>query len=528
VAVRRARWVALQGFTEEQGASLHNAHNNIDMASIPGIPPFTVLGRERMTGVDTAWLRMEHPTNLMMIVGVMIFKQKLSHAKLKTTIEQRFLTFKRFKQKAIQDPTGAWWETDKKFDLAHHLKKVKLPGKGTKKDLENYVSQMASEPLDFSKPLWQFLLIENYQGGSALVTRIHHCYADGIALISVMLSLTGESPEASLTKPKKSDKRPRDEMDFWTSVTKPMASVMSGAMKLTRGIVEQGLEIAKDPASMREFATKGVELAEELRKIAMMQPDTQTRYKGLLGRQKRVAWCDPLPLAEVKVIGKALGASVNDVLLSTAAGALRDYLERHGDPTDGVELRAVVPVNLRPVEKASELGNQFGLVFVELPVGVDDPLERVELVRTRMSALKGSSQPIVAFVLLSAVGLGPKILQDQIGALIGRNATAVMTNVPGPQKPLYLAGTEIDELDFWVPQSGGIGMGVSILTYNGKVQFGLITDAGLVPDPHNVIDRFADEFEKLVMLTLMGPYGDDFAEHQAALEKAFGNPPAAK
>jgi len=494
------------------------------MASISGIPSFSVLGRERMTGVDTAWLRMEHPTNLMMIVGVMMFKEALSFQKLQATIEQRFLSYPRFKQKAVQDPTGAWWENDKKFELANHIKKIKLPGKGTKSDLEDYVSRAASEPLDFTKPLWQFHLIENYRGGSALVTRIHHCYADGIALVSVMLSLTGESPEASLVKPKKTDKRPRDEMDFWTSVTKPMASVMSGAMKLTRSLVEQGLEIAKDPATMREFATKGVELAEELRKIAMMQPDSKTRYKGLLGRQKRVAWCDPLPLAEVKVIGKALGASINDVLLSTAAGALRDYLERNSDDTRGVELRAVVPVNLRPVEKAYELGNQFGLVFVDLPVGVEDPLDRLEIVRTRMAELKGSSQPIVAFVLLSAVGIGPKILQDQISGLIGRNATAVMTNVPGPQKPLYLAGSEIDEIEFWVPQSGGIGMGLSILTYNGKVQFGLITDGRLVPDPHNIINRFADEFEKLVMLTLMGPYGP---EYDGALEHLFGDKPAA-
>jgi diacylglycerol O-acyltransferase / wax synthase len=490
------------------------------MASIPGMPGFSMLNRERMTGVDTAWLRMEHPTNLMMIVGVMMFKDKISLQKLKTTLEQRFLTFRRFKQKAIQDPTGAWWETDKQFDLNNHLKRGKLEGKGTKLDLENFVSHLASTPLDFSKPLWQFHLIENYNGGSALVSRIHHCYADGIALISVMLSLTGETAEASLEKPKKADKRPKGEMDFWTSVSKPMASVMSGAMKLTKGIVEQGLEIAKDPASMREFATKGVELAEELRKIAMMQPDSQTRYKGLLGKGKRVAWCDPLPLAEVKVIGKALGASINDVLLSTAAGALRDYLERKGDETDGLELRAVVPVNLRPIEKASELGNQFGLVFVELPVGENDPMERLERTRARMSELKGSSQPIVAFVLLSAVGMGPKILQDQIGALIGRNATAVMTNVPGPQKPLYFVGSEIEEIEFWVPQSGGIGMGLSILTYNGKVQFGLITDEGLVPDPQNIIDRFADEFEKLVMLTLMGPYGPEYDE---ALENVFGD-----
>ena len=487
----------------------------LDMSNLP---TFTVMGRERMSGVDTAWLRMEHPTNLMMIVGVMMFPEKVDFAKLKTVVEQRWLSFKRFKQKAVQDPTGAWWETDKKFDLQNHLKRGKLPGKGSKRDLQDYVSQIAGESLDFGRPLWQFQLVD-YQGGSALITRIHHCYADGIALISVMLSLTADNPEKSLARPKPAAKRPRDEMDFWTSVSKPMASVWSGAMKLSRGLVEQGLEIAKDPATMREFATKGMELADELRKIALMQPDSPTRFKGNLSRGKRVAWCDPLPLSEVKVIGQALGCSVNDVLLATAAGALRDYLERKGDKTEGIELRAIVPVNLRPIEKAHELGNQFGLVFADLPIGIEDPVERLKQVRTRMRALKGSSQPIVAFVLLQAVGLGPKILQDQIAGLIGRNATAVMTNVPGPQKPLYMAGKEIGEIDFWVPQSGGIGMGVSILTYNGKVQFGLITDAGLVPDPDNIINQFGDEFERLVMQTLMGPYGPEF---EVELEKAFG------
>ena len=497
------------------------------MPRIPGIP---LLDRERMSGVDTAWLRMEHPTNLMMIVGIMVFKEKVDFKKLEITLEQRFLTFPRFKQKAVQDPTGAWWEDDKTFDIKNHVKKARLPGKAGKKELQEYVSQMASESLDFTKPLWQFHLIDIYQGGgSALLIRIHHCYADGIALISVMLSMTGDSAEGSLVKPKLKDKAGKgakgyansngSDMDFWTSVTKPIASVWSGAMKLTRGLVEQGLEIAKDPATMREFATKGMELADELRKIAMMSADTPTRFKGTLGRRKRVAWCDPLPLAEVKVIGKALRCSINDVLLATAAGALRDYMQRNGDNADGVEFRAIVPVNLRPVEKAAELGNQFGLVFVDLPIGVEDPIERMLIVRERMAALKGSSQPIVAFVLLSAVGIGPKILQDQISALLGRNATAVMTNVPGPQKPLYFAGREIEEFDFWVPQSGGIGMGLSILTYNGKVHFGLITDAGLVPDPENVINKFAEEFEKLVMQTLMGPYGP---EYEADLEKAFG------
>jgi len=145
-------------------------------------------------------------------------------------------------------------------------------------------------------------------------------------------------------------------------------------------------------------------------------------------------------------------------------------------------------------------------VFLELPIGIENPVERLYAVRANMQALKGSFQPVLTLGLLAAAGAGPKLLQDQLIAVLARNATAVMTNVPGPRQPLYLAGAKIDSLNFWVPQSGDIGMGVSILSYNGQVQFGLITDRGLCPDPEAVIARFAPEFEKLVLTTLLAPW----------------------
>ena len=211
----------------------------------------------------------------------------------------------------------------------------------------------------------------------------------------------------------------------------------------------------------------------------------------------------------MKAIGRALGASVNDVLLSCVAGALRRYLVDKGDDVAGVMLRALVPVNLRPMEKAYKLGNQFGLVFLDLPIGIENPVERLYAVRANMNALKGSYQPVLALGLLAAMGSGPKALQDVLLQALARNATAVMTNVPGPQEPLFLAGARIDSMMFWVPQSGDIGMGVSILSYNGAVQFGLITDRGLCPDPERVSARFGEEFEKLVLATLMAPWPRD-------------------
>jgi hypothetical protein len=143
-----------------------------------------------------------------------------------------------------------------------------------------------------------------------------------------------------------------------------------------------------------------------------------------------------------------------------------------------------------------------------------------------MRELKGSYQPIIALGILGAVGYGPKVVQEQVTQMLSANASAVMTNVPGPQHPMYLAGKRIVELDFWVPQSGGIGMGVSILSYDGRIQFGVITDAGLVPDPHAIVSRFSDEFEKLLWITLMSPWGDDVAE--AAMASAEENKAAAE
>ena len=255
----------------------------------------------------------------------------------------------------------------------------------------------------------------------------------------------------------------------------------------------------------------GMDFAVEAARLVLMDRDAQTRFKGPLGVRKRTAWADTLPLEEVKAVGKALGCSINDVLLSLAAGALRDYLADQGDPVEGVEIRAIVPVNLRPNGESTSLGNHFGLVFLDVPLGMEHPLERVYEIRRRMLALKGSYQPVITLALLGAVGYGPRLLQEQVTQLLGRNASAVMTNVPGPQHPLHFAGRRIVDLNFWVPQSGGIGMGISILSYDGRIQFGVITDVGLVPDPARIVGRFGDEFEKLLWLALMGPWDDPAA-----------------
>ncbi|HSC98696.1 MAG TPA: WS/DGAT domain-containing protein, partial [Casimicrobiaceae bacterium] len=288
-----------------------------------------------------------------------------------------------------------------------------------------------------------------------------------------------------------------------------LKGVVKSARKIGNVIVERGVGVLSDPAQAVALASHGSALTGEIAKLALMGRDSSTRFKGKPGIAKRVAWAEPLSLDEVKTLGRALRASVNDLLLACVAGALRDYLVERGDAVESLSIRALVPVNLRPVEKAYRLGNQFGLVFLDLPIGIENPIERLYAVRENMHSLKDSYQPLLALGLLTAMGAGPSMLQEALLNALSRNATAVMTNVPGPQTALWLAGARIDGLMFWVPQSGDIGLGVSILSYNGSVRFGIVSDRELCPDPDRISTRFGHEFEKLVLTTLLSPWPQD-------------------
>lgn len=471
---------------------------------------------ERMSRVDTAWLRMDNPSNLMMILGVWLLEPGVSHAALCQRVEERLLKYKRFRQKVVEDAMGASWVTDRAFDLQRHVRSERLvprKGQSPRQALEARAAELATTPLDPAHPLWQLHLIEDYpdvegRRGSAMIARIHHCIADGIALISVMLSITdGGKP------PPERAQKPDDEKDWLNdAVLKPITDVAIKAIGLYGDGVAKSVELLSKPQQPLfgsvEMALTGAQIVKDVAALALMPDDSPTRLKGKPGTSKRVAWCEPIPLDDVRSVGKALGASINDVLLACAAGAIGGYLAAKGEDPTGKEIRAMVPVNLRPLEKAHQLGNRFGLVPLVLPIGIANPVQRVYAVRRRMNELKGSYQPVLAFGVLAIAGLLVKPVQHALLNLFAKKATAVMTNVPGPKEPLKFCGATLRQTMFWVPQSGDIGMGVSILSYGGGVQFGLITDSTLCPDPEAIIERFAPEFEKLLLVTLMLPWGE--------------------
>ncbi len=470
-------------------------------------------GSERMSRIDTAWLRMDTDANLMMIVGVWLLAPQLTLAELQQRIQTSLLAYPRFRQKVVEDATGAHWINDTAFDIGQHVVRGALRPHAHEPPLhalKRHVAGLAATPLDPSRPLWQFELIEDLDGRrSAMICRIHHCIGDGIALMAVTLSIAdgGQAPPQ-----RKAREATHDDGGDWLAdaVIKPFTELTMKAIAMYGQGVGKSMAMLSQPGAPvtgpLEMARVGLQVISDVAALALMADDSPTRLKGHATLGKRVAWGEPLPLDQVKAVGKVLDASINDVLLSCVAGAIGNYLRSKGDDPSGQQIRAMVPVNLRPLADAYKLGNRFGLVPLVLPIGIANPVERLVQVRAGMAELKGSYQPLLAFGVLALSGLMVKPVQSAITGMFAKKATAVMTNVPGPKEAITFCGRTVEQVMFWVPQSGDIGMGVSILSYAGGVQFGLITDAKMCPDPEAIIERFAPEFEKLLWLALMAPW----------------------
>ena len=494
-AARRLQ-AASRAFLEKRRSSMSATPDHDRAAARP--PARLQGGAAPMTNVDAAWLHMERPTNLMMVCGVMTFATPLDRDHLRAVLEHRLLEFDRFRQRVEQGRAGsARWVPAEDFRLEDHLVVDRLPEPGDQEALQTYCSQKLSEPLDFDKPLWQVHLLEGYQGGEALLTRIHHCIADGVALVRVLLSLTEAQADAPVPEPLAEADQGQEPEE------RRRRTALTTARKLTRRFMRGGLEGLGDRDRWRKLARLGVEAPAAAGRLALRGRDPQTAFKGELGEHKRAAWTRALPLDQVKELKNRLGGTVNDVLITAMCGALRRYLLARGDDVDRLDVGATIPVNLRRAHQMGELGNKFGLVFLDLPVGIADAGKRLRVVRKRMDRLKRSPEAPMILGLMAAVGGTPVEIQKRLVDFLSTKATLVMTNVPGPTVPLYLAGSEIDGIMFWVPQSGGIGVGVSILSYSGKVFMGLATDAALVPDPQALVDAFYEEFDEMCRLAAL-------------------------
>jgi len=453
---------------------------------------------EPLSPVDAAWLQMDTPTNMPMISGILMFDEELDIERLEVIIERRLLRYHRFRQRVRQYPGSlrrSRWEFDPYFNIKSHLQRIGLPSPGDDAALKDFVGSVMSMPLDITKPLWHIYYVENYNGGSALVVRLHHCIADGIALVQVLLSLTDEDPHAPLPEPIEQ----RDGESTWLGklLVQPLLLASKG-LNMTGRVLQEGLDTLDQPSRVADAARLGLDGGLAFAKLLSIGADQDTILRGRCGVEKRATWSMPVPLEDVKAIGRAYDATVNDVLIAATTGGLRRYLEKHEQSVDALNIRAVIPYNIRSPQEITKLGNKFGLVFLDLPVGVRDIARRLQIIKHRMDRIKNTPEATVAFGILQAAGMTTAQIEGLIVNIFAKKATAVMTNVPGPSMPLYLAGSRLAGMMFWVPQPGGLALGVSILSYNGQALVGIATDAGVIADPDEVIAGFHQEIQNMM------------------------------
>jgi diacylglycerol O-acyltransferase len=356
---------------------------------------------------------MDRPTNLMVINSVMLFDEPLDVERVKHVCRRRLIgRYPRFRERVVEARVPLRppsWEDDPDFELEHHVHHLALPAPGDKRALRELISELIVMPLDRNRPLWQVYVVDGFEDGAAMITRMHHCIADGIALAQVMLSLTDSDPDPS----------------------------------------------------------------------------------------RRVTWSSPLSLAQIKHVAHVHGATVNDVLLAAVSGALRHYLQDQDSSV--AEIQAMVPFNLRDLNQPlpHELGNKFGLVFLPLPVATSGSYRRLVQVHRRMQEIKHGRDGAVSYGMLSLLGLTPEPIERRIVDMLSAKGTAVLTNVPGPSDPVYLAGSPIRTVLVWAPTSGHIGMSVSIFSYRGEVTVGLMVDAALIPEPNRIVAQLEQELTAL-------------------------------
>ncbi len=438
-----------------------------------------------------------------------MFASPLDRARLVELIEAGLLGIERFRQRVVQDPqfpSRFYWQEAPEVDLNYHLQQATLPAPGDQAALQTFVSQLAGTQLDFSRPLWQFHLVEQYGPGSALICRLHHAIADGVALVLALLSLAelqpdGAGPAAEL--------QPLDgpgsvAAQAGQAAAKPRSRLGTGA-RAGRWLVRGGRSLLRPRRTARKVRSRAADLlsvggtaAATLGSLLLYDAEPQTPLRGKMTGHKVAAWSVLIPLPDVKLIGRRLGGTVNDVLITALTGALRRYLLDRGVVLSGSGLRAAVPVNMRSARAEPKLNNDIGIVFLPLPTDESDPLASLATVRRGMHGIKASLEPMVTKGLLQILGAAPRELQDALFSILGSKATALITNVAGPGQPIYLAGSRLESLIFWVPQSGGVGLGVSILSYAGQVRLGVLVDQELVPDPEAMVAGFEQEVKALL------------------------------
>jgi len=418
-----------------------------------------------------------------------------THEELLAMIESRLHLVPRYRQRLAFVPLAQGrpvWVDDPHFNAAYHVRHTALPEPGGEGELMRLTGRVFSQALDRGRPLWELWLVEGLADDRfAVLSKTHHALVDGVSGVDIMAILFDSSPDPMPVAPPEHD---------WVPSPLP-----SGAQLLADALLERATIPQEMVRGIRAVLRRPRAVAERLGKAAVavgglavstgLQPAPTSMFNVPIGPHRRFTWVRA-SLDEVKAIKNSLGGTVNDVVLAVVAGALGRYMRLHGEDTEGSELRAMIPVSVRADIERGALGNQVAAMWAPLPVGVTDPVERLHAVSAVMQGLKESGQAVGAQVLTLLSGFAPTTIISQAARLQARQRlfNLVVTNVPGPQMPLYLLGRKLDSIFPMVPLGQNTALGIAIMSYNGQLNFGLAGDYDALDD----IGTLADELRSAI------------------------------
>jgi WS/DGAT/MGAT family acyltransferase len=457
------------------------------------------MANDRLTGLDASFLHLEDGRSHMHVGGVITFGgSPPDYDAVVDAIEQRLDLVPRYRQRLAFVPLGQGrprWIDDPHFNVRYHVRRTALPEPGSEEQLKRLAGRVFSQQLDRDKPLWELWIVEGLDGGDrfALVSKTHHALVDGVSGVDIASVLFDTKPDPAPPAPPPGDGK------RWLPQPAP-----SGAELLAEALVERvtiPAEIARGVRAVfrapRRLAGTAIGSLVGIGAMAWagLSPAPRTPYNTPIGPHRRFTWVG-MDLSDVKAIKNSLGGTVNDVMLAIVAGGLAHHLRRRGAARDGMELKAMVPVSVRPDEARGALGNQVAAMMAPLPVGSEEPITRYELIHQSMDEIKRSGQAMGAKALTDLTDLTsfapPNIVSQASRLAVGRRwFNLVVTNVPGPQFPLYLLGREMHDLVPMVPLAPNQALGVAIMSYNGRISFGLVGDYDVMYD----LDDIAQDFE---------------------------------
>jgi WS/DGAT/MGAT family acyltransferase len=482
---------------------------------------------------DLTWLNMDEPTNLMVVNGLMWFHGEPDWQVVREIVQERLVERYSVMTSRARKVGGDWvWEPDPDFDLDRHIRHTTLPEPGDRAAAQDYVSGRISRALDRKHPLWEFDFItgfvnENGEPGSLILARFHHVLADGIRIVQLILGMC--DVEGDVAPPAVGRKGgPGNPVKMAAGAAKGVAGNAASFAKDTAAAALRAVpQIPGKVTSLRrdsfykgyEWAVKPTQVTDAVSALSSQDNTALNSWRSASrlalwghesrlvadqapGVDKRVGWVAGMNLDQVKAVGAAHNATVNDVLLAAVSLGVTEYLHQRGREVPS-DTNFMIPISLKPIDMSlpKELGNHFAVVMFPMPLGLVNVDALLIEIRERMARIKNSAEAMMVFGIQRAVAETPQTIGKNLTRLVANKSVGILTNVPGPRAPIFLAGHEVAGVLGWVPTSSDQSIGLCIFSYNGEVNIGIATDAGIIPDPDHLGECIKAGFAEMIATT---------------------------